>query len=105
MVLNALRRFAILLDNAVFAYPSAALVIFLSILTSTFLFTNLRFRLQCLGDMRLKGKEPPTLPYWIPFVGSALGMVRNPHGFYKSAMFVRASIYSDYSTIAGMLNG
>ncbi|KAI9783662.1 MAG: hypothetical protein M1839_003510 [Geoglossum umbratile] len=100
MVLNALCRSAILLDNAVFAYSSAALVIFLSILTSTFLFTSLRFRLKCLGDMRLEGKEPPTLPYWIPFIGSSLGMMRNPHGFYKSAMFNVQTIFRNSRDLA-----
>src|SRR5262245_53597203 len=66
----------------------AVLILPISILVFTFLFTTLRFRLQRLDDGRFEGKEPPTLPYWIPFVGSAVEMSRNPNGFYKAAMFV-----------------
>ena len=96
MSLNTLRLFAPTFPNsAALTYLTAASALILSIPTLTFLLTFLRFRLQCLGDRRFKGKEPPTLPYWIPFVGSALGMVRNPHGFYKGAMFVCTStLYS-----------
>ncbi|KAI9164115.1 Cytochrome P450 monooxygenase calL [Paramyrothecium foliicola] len=33
---------------------------------------------------RYRGKEPPTLPYVLPGVGSALSLIRNPHGFFDS---------------------
>ncbi|KAF5681670.1 cytochrome P450 monooxygenase 7B1 [Fusarium circinatum] len=35
-------------------------------------------------DRRYKGKEPSTLPYVLPGVGSALSLIKNPHGFFNS---------------------
>ncbi|ENH66905.1 Cholesterol 7-alpha-monooxygenase [Fusarium oxysporum f. sp. cubense race 1] len=35
-------------------------------------------------DRRYQGKEPSTLPYVLPGVGSALSLIRNPHGFFNS---------------------
>ena len=53
---------------------------------STYLITTCRFFIGCLGDRRHKGKQPLTLPYWIPFLGSSIFMATNGHAFYETAM-------------------
>jgi len=59
------------------------------IIASTFLITTCRFYIGVsLGDRRFRGLEPLTLPYCIPWIGSGLSIIRNPHAFYESAMFV-----------------
>lgn len=62
----------------------AAVLILISLL-STHCFTTARYIIQSFTDRRYKGKEPSTLPYQLPGVGSALDLVRNPHGFFDSA--------------------
>ena len=62
---------------------------FVSIFGGTFLITTCRFHLGHITNPRNTGKEPPTLPYFIPWVGSALSMISDPHGFYELTMFVQ----------------
>jgi hypothetical protein len=61
-------------------YALAAFVL----LFSTYCITTIRYSLQRFSDRRYQGKEPSTLPYGVPGLGSALGLIRNPHGFFKS---------------------
>ena len=61
-------------------------IIALVSLLSTHCFTTARYLLQSFTDRRYKGKEPATLPYQLPGVGSALDLVKNPHGFFDSAV-------------------
>jgi len=53
---------------------------------STYLVTTCRFLIGSLSDRRHKGKQPLTLPYWIPFIGSSIFMATNGHAFYESVM-------------------
>lgn len=62
-------------------YALAAVLVFL---LSTYCITTIRYLLQRSRDRRYQGKEPSTLPYGVPGLGSALGLIRNPHGFFKS---------------------
>jgi len=61
-----------------------ALVAVLVLLFSTYCITTIRYWLQRSCNRRYQGKEPSTLPYGVPGLGSALGLIRNPHGFFKS---------------------
>ncbi|KAH7198438.1 cytochrome P450 [Fusarium flagelliforme] len=61
-----------------------ALAAVLVLLFSTYCITTIRYSLQRFSDRRYQGKEPSTLPYGIPGLGSALGLIQNPHGFFKS---------------------
>lgn len=63
-----------------------AAVFLLVLVLSTHCFTTARYLIQSLSDRRYKGKEPTSLPYQLPGVGSALELVRNPHGFFNSAV-------------------
>ena len=56
------------------------------LLSSIYLITTFRFFVGSLVDRRYKGKQPLTLPYWIPYLGSALLMTNDAHSFYESAM-------------------
>ncbi|KAK7978389.1 Cholesterol 7-alpha-monooxygenase [Apiospora saccharicola] len=56
---------------------------------ATYLFTSCRFHLTSGHDSRFKGKEPPTLPYWIPYLGNAWSMVTDPHSFYEETLSKR----------------
>lgn len=56
----------------------------LVLLLSTHCFTTVRYSVQRFRDRRYRGKEPLTLPYTLPGVGSALNLITNPHGFFKS---------------------
>ncbi|KPA38475.1 cytochrome p450 7b1, partial [Fusarium langsethiae] len=65
--------------------PTAyALVSLLVLLFSTYCITTIRYSLQRISNRRYQGKEPSTLPYGVPGLGSAFGLIRNPHGFFKS---------------------
>ena len=56
------------------------------VLASTYVFTSCRFYIGCsFENRRLKGLEPLTLPYFIPWVGTGLSIVLNPHKFYQTA--------------------
>lgn len=57
------------------------IILILLLLVSTHCLTTCRFVYQSLFDRRNQGKEPPTLPYSLPWVGSALQLIQNPHGF------------------------
>jgi hypothetical protein len=58
----------------------------------TFVFTTSRFRVRSMlyESAKYQGREPPTLPYYIPWLGSTLFYLANPHGFMKSAMCVQS---------------
>ncbi|KAK7920062.1 hypothetical protein PG985_008084 [Apiospora marii] len=56
---------------------------------ATYLFTSCRFHMTSGHDSRFRGKEPPTLPYWIPYVGNAWSMVTDPHKFYEKTLSKR----------------
>ena len=62
--------------------------VILSVCGCTFVFTTWRFRLSSTsyGNGGREGKEPPTLPYYIPWLGNLLEYLINPHRFLKSAM-------------------
>lgn len=65
---------------------SIALVAVL-LLLSTHCITTIRYSIQRFYDRRYRGKEPSTLPYVLPGVGSALSLIRNPHGFFNSIVY------------------
>ena len=71
-----------LLEASPKTYALVAVLAFL--LFSTYCITTIRYLLQRSCDRRYQGKEPSTLPYGVPGLGSALGLIRNPHGFFKS---------------------
>ncbi|KAF5001554.1 hypothetical protein FDECE_10902 [Fusarium decemcellulare] len=56
------------------------------LLLATHCFTTFRYSIQRFCDRRHLGKEPLTLPYALPGVGSALSLIRNPHGFFDSVV-------------------
>ncbi|KAM7198353.1 Cytochrome P450 [Rhypophila sp. PSN 637] len=56
----------------------------LILLLSTHVLTTFRYLFQSFRNRRYKGKEPSSLPYQLPGVGSALQLVTNPHGFFDS---------------------
>ena len=66
----------------------AILLLFLGILSTlcgTYAFTTCRFQLAMRdGVSRGKRVEPPTLPYWIPYIGNMFSMA-NLHGLYDEA--------------------
>jgi ABC-type Fe3+ transport system permease subunit len=72
--------------NATFLDASASTfaLVALFLLLSTHCITTIRYSIQRFYDRRYKGKEPSTLPYVLPGVGSAISLIRNPHGFFKS---------------------
>ncbi|KAM0222085.1 hypothetical protein ACHAPA_009664 [Fusarium lateritium] len=72
--------------NATFLDASASIfaLVALFLLLSTHCITTIRYSMQRFYDRRYKGKEPSTLPYVLPGVGSAISLIRNPHGFFKS---------------------
>ncbi|KAI9743465.1 MAG: hypothetical protein M1818_002777 [Claussenomyces sp. TS43310] len=84
---NVLRR---LLDSTIFTLSARIVgciaLILVGICGGTFLFTSLRFHLEQADGRRFTGTEPPTLPYFIPWIGSALEMIRDPHVFYQSTL-------------------
>ena len=49
-----------------------ALLFFPFILVATYSYTTIRFYIQSRASRWNCGKEPPTLPYALPWVGSAL---------------------------------
>ena len=53
---------------------------------ATYLFTVCRFYAPRAVHSRCIGKEPPTVPYWIPFVGSAFAMISDPHKFFEETL-------------------
>jgi hypothetical protein len=56
------------------------------LLVSTNCITTCRFAYQSLIDRRNQGKEPLTLPYSLPWIGSALQITQNTHSFYDYVM-------------------
>lgn len=66
-------------ENVVLAIVSGFFLLF-----STYCFTTIRYFIQRSYDRRYRGKEPNTLPYILPGVGSALSLIKNPHGFFES---------------------
>lgn len=56
------------------------------LICSTYLVTTCQAFIGSLYDRRYKGKQPLTLPYWIPFLGSSIFMATNGHAFYETAM-------------------
>lgn len=64
----------------------------------TYLFTSFRFSLTSGLNSRFKGNEPPTLPYWIPWVGNAWSMVTDPHKFYEETLYVHISLFCTTTT-------
>ncbi|KAK8040055.1 hypothetical protein PG993_008466 [Apiospora rasikravindrae] len=56
---------------------------------ATYLFTSCRFHWTSGHDSRFRGREPPTLPYWIPWLGNAWSMVTDPHKFYEKTLAKR----------------
>ncbi|KAK1980437.1 cytochrome P450 [Colletotrichum cereale] len=63
------------------------ILLFLVILClSTYVFTSCRFYLNSRASRRFQGNEPPTLSYWLPWVGNGLDMIRDPHKFYEKIL-------------------
>jgi len=81
------RFLQILSNNAAAGALAGVVIVILLVFGSTFVYTKLRFRLSSLNyeAQKHQGKEPPALPYYIPWVGSILEYLVNPHGFLKSA--------------------
>ena len=50
----------------------------------TYIYTSLRWFLQSMLQPDTQ-KRPLTLPYWIPFVGHTIWVVRDAHGLYEAA--------------------
>ncbi|SPO01744.1 related to cytochrome P450 7B1 [Cephalotrichum gorgonifer] len=75
------------INNSAIGTPVVQAAVFILILVlSTHCFTTARYLFQSFSDRRYKGKEPTSLPYQLPGVGSALQLVRNPHGFFDSVV-------------------
>jgi hypothetical protein len=53
----------------------------------TYLYTYIRFQIDYRNGGQGTDKPPPTLPYWIPYLGSALAM-RSPHQVFIRAQYV-----------------
>ncbi|RKK81088.1 hypothetical protein BFJ69_g4000 [Fusarium oxysporum] len=72
--------------NAPFFNASASTIALVAVLLllSTHCITTIRYSIQRFCDRRYQGKEPSTLPYVLPGVGSAPSLIRNPHGFFNS---------------------
>ncbi|KAM5384726.1 hypothetical protein ACJA88_002573 [Fusarium oxysporum] len=66
------------------ASASTIALVAVLLLLSTHCITTIRYSIQRFCDRRYQGKEPSTLPYVLPGVGSALSLIRNPHGFFNS---------------------
>lgn len=58
-----------------------------ALMSSTYVVTTCRFFIGSLINRQFKGKQPLTVPYWIPFMGSAIFMANDAHGFYESAVY------------------
>src|SRR5436305_14580862 len=74
LVSNALLRISLFISIAI-----------LAILATTWIVTTLKFRrrlLQSNRDGEKAGKEPVTLPYAIPWLGSALSFLNEQGQFY-----------------------
>ena len=56
------------------------------LLSSTYIFTKCRYIAYSLVEGQHVGRKPATLPYWIPYVGSALHYVIDAHDFFISAL-------------------
>ncbi len=65
-----------------------AIIAFIGVLLlcGTYVSTTFLFIIRPVLD-RLGGeKQPPTLPYWIPFIGNAFSMATDAHSLYELAM-------------------
>lgn len=79
---------------------SGVLLTALILIFSTYVFTKLRYLTSTLPG-RSQGKQPLTLPYWIPFIGSSILMTKNAHAFYESTLYVDVLLISqDISLIS-----
>ncbi|PGH00652.1 hypothetical protein AJ80_09142 [Polytolypa hystricis UAMH7299] len=81
-----------LLFPSQYSIVNSLLLIFFGLgifLVATYLFTLCRFYATRGPKSRFAGSEPPTVPYWIPFVGSALSMVTDPHKFFMETLVKR----------------
>jgi hypothetical protein len=74
------------------ASASSFALVAVLLLLLTHCITTIRYSVQRFCDRRHKGKEPSTLPYILPGVGSALSLIRNPHGFFNSIVYVCLSL-------------
>ena len=65
-------------DNRMQYCISFTLALGIILLLSTYFLTTVRYLIKShFLDRRFKGNEPATLPYWIPFIGSALDMIES----------------------------
>ncbi|KAK1635793.1 cytochrome P450 [Colletotrichum phormii] len=55
----------------------------------TYIFTTCRFYLSSKKNRQFRGNEPPTLAYWLPWVGNGIQMIRDPHKFYEETLAKR----------------
>lgn len=56
----------------------------LLLMLATHCFTTIRFRIHHHYNRRHQGREPATIPYSIPGLGSALSWIQRPHDFFDS---------------------
>lgn len=56
----------------------------------TYIFTSCRFYLSSKKNRQFRGNEPPTLAYWLPWVGNGIQMIRDPHKFYEETLYVHS---------------
>lgn len=74
-------------ENKMEYYVSLFLSFALIVVLSTHCFTTARYYIHYhLIDHHNRGKEPLTLPYSLPWVGSAIYMIENPHGFFDHVL-------------------
>lgn len=66
------------------SFCSKCILATLLLLLLTHCFTTIRYSVQRFRNRRYQGKEPLTLPYILPGVGSALSLITNPHGFFNN---------------------
>lgn len=83
----------------VHAFNHFVLVIF-GVCMCTYIFTSCRFYLSSKKNREFRGNEPPTLAYWLPWVGNGIQMIRDPHKFYEETLYVcSCGLYVDYMAI------
>ena len=63
-------------------WPMAIALTLLSIFTSTYVVTTVKslFTLKSTTD----GKEPPVVPYFLPYIGNTISFARDPASFVTS---------------------
>ena len=78
--------------------PIGIVVIALLLFSGTYIFTKTRYVIGSLMGGEGKGKQPRTLPYWIPFVGNSIAMTTDAIAFYSVAGYVLSCTFTAHYT-------